>query len=132
MGNAQANGSDARIIQRSGIDLRMIYKKLKLTSFVRWNDWGPYDYHRDFNLTFPFQIMGDLSFTNGKQDWFDLPSTRLGIRGTFRTLDRFSPRYSPTQQVDAGGNVIPDPNAIGFDLGNEWEIRTYILINISK
>ncbi len=132
MGNAQANGSDDRLIQRTGIDLRMIYKKVKLASFVRWNDWGPYDYHRDFNLTFPFQIMGDLSLASGKQDWFDLPSTRLGIRGSFRTLDRYSPRYSPVQQTDAGGNVSPDPNAIGFDLGNEWEIRTYILINISK
>ena len=25
---------------------------------VRFNDWGPYDYHRDFNLTYPFQLRG--------------------------------------------------------------------------
>jgi hypothetical protein len=51
---------------------------------------------------------------------------------TYRTLDRFSPRYSPVQTLDGAGNVVPNPNAIGFDNGNEWEIRTYIHINISK
>ncbi|MFZ6665453.1 glycoside hydrolase family 2 TIM barrel-domain containing protein [Peijinzhouia sedimentorum] len=132
IGDAQANGSDARTIQRQGLDLRMIYKKLKFNSFVRVNDWGPYDYHRDFNLTFPTQLMADFSTSLGKPDWFDLPDTRIGIRGTYRTLDRFSPRYNPTQTVDAAGNMVPDPTAIGFDNGNEWEIRTYIFINIVK
>jgi hypothetical protein len=28
--------------------------------------------------------------------------------------------------------LVPDPNAVGFDNGNEWEIRTYVLINIGK
>jgi hypothetical protein len=51
-GNAQANGSDARMINRSGIDLTMIYRKMKLQSFAKFNDWGPFDYHRDFNETF--------------------------------------------------------------------------------
>ena len=132
VGDAQANGSDARLVQRQGMDLRMIYKKVKFNSFVRINDWGPYDYHRDFNLTFPTQLMADFSTSLGKPDWFDLPDTRIGIRGTYRTLDRFSPRYSPTLSVDGAGNMVPDPTAIGFDNGNEWEIRTYIFINIVK
>jgi hypothetical protein len=54
-GDAQANGSDDRLIRRYGVDLRAIYKELKITSFARINDWGPYDYHRDYNLTFPLQ-----------------------------------------------------------------------------
>jgi hypothetical protein len=69
------------------------------------NDWGPYDYHRDFNLTFPLQLMADLSTTLGKPDWLDLPETRIGIRGTYRTLDRFSPRYSPVQILDAAEEI---------------------------
>ena len=132
IGDAQANGSDARTIQRQGMDLRMIYKTVKLNSFVRINDWGPYDYHRDFNLTFPSQFMTDISVSLGKPDWFDLPDTRIGLRGTYRTLDRFSPRYNPTQTIDGAGNMVPDPTAIGFGNGNEWEIRTYIFINIVK
>jgi len=131
-GDAQANGSDERTISRFGIDLRTIYKTVRLNSFVRINDWGPYDYHRDFNLTFPLQLMADLSVSLGRPDWFELPNTRIGVRGTYRTLDKFSPRYMPTQSIDAAGNFVPDPEAIGFDNGNEWEIRTYILISIGN
>jgi hypothetical protein len=131
-GDAQANGSDARTIRRFGMDLRMIYKQIKVSSFVRVNDWGPYDYHRDYNLTFPLQLMADVSTTMGKPDWFMLPSTRIGLRATYRTLDKYSPRYAPTYTIDGGGNWVPDPNAIGFDNGNEWEIRTYVLINIGN
>lgn len=131
-GDAQANGSDARTIHRYGMDLRVIYKQIKLSSFVKINDWGPYDYHRDYNLTFPLQLMADLSTEIGKPDWFVLPGTRIGIRGTWRSLDQYSPRYSPTQIMDPAGNWVPDPTAIGFPDGNEWEIRTYIHINIGK
>ncbi|CAM3402305.1 Glycoside hydrolase family 2 catalytic domain-containing protein [Flavobacterium longum] len=131
-GDAQANGSDSRTIHRYGMDLRAIYRKLKLTSFVRINDWGPYDYHRDFNLTYPLQLMADLSTEIGKPDWFILPGTRIGIRGTWRSLDRYSPRYNPTQILDPSGQWVPDPTAIGFPNGNEWEIRTYIHINIGN
>jgi hypothetical protein len=131
-GDAQANGSDARLVSRYGADVRSIYKKVKLHTFVKINDWGPYDYHRDFNLTFPVQCMLDISTTTGKPDWFPLPGTRIGLMTTYRTLDKYSPRYSPVQTLDATGNVVPDPNAIGFDNGNEWEIRTYIQINLFK
>ena len=131
-GNAQANGSDTRVIQRFGADIRSIYKKMKFQTFLKFNDWGPYDYHRDFNLTFPMQLMLDVSTTAGKPDWIPLPGTRIGVMGTFRTLDRYSPRYSPVLTLDPAGNPVPDPNAIGFDPGQEWEIRTYVHINISK
>jgi hypothetical protein len=131
-GNAQANGSDSRLIKRIGSDLRVIYKQVKVHAFLKYNDWGPYDYHRDFNLTFPMQTMLDISTTTGKPDWFPLPGTKLGIMTTFRTLDKYSPRYAPTYIIDGAGNEIPNPNAIGFDHGNEWEIRTYIHINLFK
>ncbi len=132
-GDAQANGSDDRTISRYGLDLRMIYRKVNINSFVRINDWGPYDYHRDFNLTFPLQLMADISTILGRPDWLlDLPNTRIGLRGTYRTLNKYSPRYSPTQIVDDSGELVPDPDAIGFDNGNEWEIRTYILINVGN
>lgn len=131
-GTAQANGSDARLIWRSGIDLRMIYKDIKLIGAYRLNDWGPFDYHRDFNLTFPQQMSLDLSTTLGKPDWFALPNTQIGIMGIFRTLDQYSPRYAPVMVLNAAGEYVPDPTAVGFGNGNEWEIRTYIHINIFK
>lgn len=131
-GTAQANGSDPRKVERFGLDVRTIYKKMKFITAFKLNDWGPYDFHRDFNQTFPMQLMGDLSLEIGKPDWWILPGTRIGIRGTYRTLDQYSPRYNPTQTVDPTGAFVPNPTAIGFPNGNEWEIRTYIQINIGK
>ncbi len=129
-GDAQANGDAVRTIQRFGLDLRMIYKKTRLTAGVKLDDWGPYDYHRDFNLTFPEQFLLDLSTSLGKPNWVELPNTRIGIQGIFRTLDQYSPRYCPTKILNADGELVCDPTAPGFDKGQEWEIRTYIHINI--
>lgn len=129
-GDAQANGSDPRTVSRYGGDLRVIYRNIMLNSFARVNDWGPYDYHRDFNLTFPLQLMADVSMSLGEQDWFNMPRTRLGVRGTYRTLDEFSPRYAPAFMTDPSGQIVPNPTAPGFGNGNEWEFRTYIQINL--
>mgnify|MGYP006283244021 CR=1 FL=1 len=129
-GDAEANGSDARLVRRFGGDLRMVYKKSKLTSMVKVNDWGPYDYHRDFNLTFPLQVMIDLSTTVSKPKWFSLPETRLGLRFTQRTLNEYSPRYCPVQSLDINGDYVCDPTIPGQPNGLEWEIRTYLHFNI--
>lgn len=129
-GNGQANGDSDRLIKRFGADLRMIYKKIKVTSMVKVNDWGPFDYHKDFNLTFPLQMMLDVSTTLGKPDWFVLPNTRIGIRGTWRSLDSYSPRYAPNAALPFSNQPIISP--VGFGNGSEWEIRTYIHINIGK
>jgi hypothetical protein len=126
----QANGSDQRMIRRYGSEIRSMFKNMKWSSHIRFNDWGPYDYHRDFNLTFPVQLMADVSTTLVKPDWFDLPSTRIGLRGTWRSLDQYSPRYAPVLSRDAAGNFVPNPNAIGFDKGQEWEVRTYVQISL--
>ncbi len=132
-GPAQGNGSDARTIKRFGMDVRTIYNKVKFNSSVKVNDFGPYDYHRDFNLTYPVQLMGDISFGVGKQDWFILPGTRIGFRGTWRSLDQYSNRYvSGATKLDGLGNVVPDPKAPGYANGQEWEIRTYLQINIGN
>ena len=131
VGNGQANGSDERLIERIGGDVRMIYDKLKVTAQAKFNDWGPFDYHRDFNLTYPTQLMLDISTTVGKPDWFVLPDTKIGVRGTWRSLDQYSPRYSPTATTS---EFVTEPtiSPVGFDDGSEWEIRTYIHINIGK
>lgn len=133
-GNGQGNGDSDRTITRFGGDVRMLYKNFKVMSHVKVNDWGPFDYHRDFNLTFPLQLMLDVSTTLGKPDWFILPSTQVGIRGTWRSLDQNSPRYSPlaTDPNSTNPNSPPAISPVGFPDGSEWEIRTYIHINIGK
>ena len=129
-GNAQANGSDDRLITRIGGDIRLLYKKIKFVHSFKIDDWGPFDYHRDFNLTYPLQFMLDISTTVGKPGWFLLPNTRMGIRGTWRSLDQFSPRYSPNEALEFADAPIISP--VGFGKGIEWEIRTYVHINIGK
>jgi hypothetical protein len=131
-GNAQANGDDARLIKRFGGDIRMIYKKLKVQYTQKINDWGPFDYHRDFNLTYPVQLMLDVSTSLGKPDWFVLPSTTIGIRGTWRSMDANSPRYLPNATTPDTFPPTTELSPVGFPDGSEWEIRTYIHINIGK
>lgn len=129
-GNGQGNGDDTRTITRFGGDVRMVYKKMKLMTHVKVNDWGPFDYHRDFNLTYPLQLMLDVSTSLAKPDWFGMPETKIGIRGTWRSLDQYSPRFSPMQAPEFSN--VPTISPVGFPDGTEWEIRTYIHINIGK
>jgi len=129
-GNGQANGDSDRLIERFGGDIRMIYNKMKVQTTVKVNDWGPFDYHRDFNLTYPLQMMLDISTSLGKPDWFILPSTTIGVRGTWRSLDQYSPRFSPNTAAEFA--TTPTISPVGFPDGTEWEIRTYVHINIGK
>ena len=129
-GNGQAKGSDERLIKRLGGDFRLLYKKVKLVHSFKFDDWGPFDYHRDFNLTYPVQLMLDISTSVGKPGWFILPNTRMGIRATWRSLNQYSPRYSPNEALEFADEPIISP--VGFDHGTEWEIRTYVHINIGK
>ncbi len=124
-GTGQANGDSSRKIERYGADLRAALGSARLQAGAKVNDWGPYDYHRDFNLTFPLQLMTDLSYSFGLPDWFNVPQTRFGVRGAWRSLDRFSPRYCPAQVPGDRGTLTCDPLAPG-DRGSEWEIRTYL------
>jgi hypothetical protein len=67
--------------------------------------------------------MADVSFTLGQPLWFNFPQTRLGVRGTFRTLDRYSNRYAPEGiEEPAENELYPE----GLEDGREWEIRTYL------
>ncbi|MDC1068532.1 glycoside hydrolase family 2 TIM barrel-domain containing protein [Candidatus Kapabacteria bacterium] len=130
-GTAQSNGDDGRMIHRWGGDFRIVRGVWRLMGAVKVNDWGPFDYHRDFNLTFPLQLIGDISTTVDASSWFTgLPQTKLGIMCTWRSLNRYSPRYSPTMIVNDLGELENDPEAVGFGNGNEWEIRTYLNFNL--
>ncbi len=105
---------EARLIDRFGGDVRLALGSFKVATAAKFNDWGPYDYHRDFNLTFPAQLMADVSTVLGLPAWFDgVPQTRLGVRGTWRSLDEDLPRYWPAQVPNASGVLVCDPDAPG-------------------
>ncbi len=127
-GTAEPNGDNQRVVDRAGADLRLVHRQVKAVGMVKLNDFGPFDYHRDFNLTFPTQYSLDLSYALARPQWWDVPETKFGVRGTLRSLDRYSPRYCPTQTPDALGNAVCDPLAPGFAAGREWEIRSYLIV----
>ena len=128
-GIGEPNGSNERKVTRYGGDFRVVRGSAKLAGFAKFDDWGPYDYHRDFNLTFPMQLGADLSWSLGMPEWFDVPGTRFGVMGTYRTLNEFSPRYCPGFTAGPGGTPVCDPTAPG-DEGSEWEIRTYFHVGM--
>jgi hypothetical protein len=66
-----------------------------------------------------------VSRTLGPARWFGYPQTSVGVRGTWRSLDRYSPRYCPATVRDDTGSSVCEPNAPGPN-GNEWEVRTYL------
>jgi hypothetical protein len=120
-GKGEPNGDDTRTVKRLGGAFRITADRFRLSGFMKFNDWGPYDYHRDGNETFPVQLMGDVSYTLGMAEWFEVPQTRLGVLAKWRSLDQYSPRYSVSQsRIDS----VSDPDSL--PKGNEWEIKTYL------
>jgi hypothetical protein len=68
-----------------------------------------------------------VAFLLSTPDWLELPQTKFGIRGTLRTLDRYSNRYLPAGfEAPLEGELLPE----GLSEGREWEIRTYIHLAI--
>lgn len=113
---AKSGGSDDldRLVLHYGATARMTWRQLAMETFVKIDDWGPYDYHRDYNLTYPIQAMGDVSWALIKPKWLFSDFARLGVRYLYRTLDQYSNRFA--------GRV--------GETGNEFEVRTYVDISL--
>ncbi|RMI17458.1 MAG: hypothetical protein D6681_03325 [Calditrichaeota bacterium] len=71
--------------------------------------------------------MVDFSTTIGTPDWFDAPTTRLGVRYTWRSLDQYSNRYFPDPLLDYEDPLL---DLSGYPKGNEWEFRTYLIFSL--
>jgi hypothetical protein len=114
-GTGQANGDSSRLVKRYGLGSTLRWQRFQTQLMAKWNDWGPYDYHRDFNLTFPFQ--GQIALAYGLEPFrLDRPISHFGVRYQLRTLDKYSPRYP--YELDSGKR------------GDEQEWTSYVDINI--
>jgi beta-galactosidase len=122
VGTAEPTGEDERLVHRLGADLRLGWRAMLLQAIAKKDDYGPYDYHRDFNQTYPLQLIGDLSYVLDGARWLPgkTQQTRIGLRGTLRYLDRFSPQYSAV--------LADDPGTPAW--GNEYELRTYLNVTL--
>ena len=115
-GEAQSRGIDERVINRYGGETTWLSRYMRTQLSLSFNDWGPYDYHRDYNLTYPVQVGGDIGYIIGKER-LDRSATRLGLRGLYRTLDQYSEGYQEVTGLPAG-------------YGSEWELITYIHLDL--
>jgi beta-galactosidase len=115
-GQDQARAGDPRLVTRTGGSLKLVRAGLSVATDVKIRDWGPYDYHRDFNLTYPFQWYGDLSYGLALGA-LGVADARLGLRWQLRFLDGFSEGY------------VADPAAPGA-VGSEAEALTYFLMSL--
>ncbi len=127
-GTAQARGLDDRIVFRKGANVRAYWRSMVIDGFVKLDDYGPYDFHRDFNLTFPVQTYLDISGGLARPSITSNMNTRIGGFLKFRYLNEFSP-----QPASAG---TPDPNTIPEALDpddpwvSEFAIGTYVRLSL--
>ena len=74
-----------------GLDGKVIVNKKHIYSgYIKIDDYGPYDFQRQFNLIYPLQAK--LEYTRLLDQLFDQKiSSQVGIKGLYRTLDENSP-----------------------------------------
>ncbi|MBT8135803.1 MAG: hypothetical protein KJO54_02185 [Gammaproteobacteria bacterium] len=89
-------------------------KKHIFEGYFKKNAWGPYDFHRQFNITYPEQYKLDYSILlDSKRN--EGTSTKVGVKTLFRTFDENSP-----QGLDEGRDGT---NA------HTWQTLFYFLYN---
>lgn len=92
LGSQQSTGNpDGGSRQFYELSGKMVLGKRHIISgYFKKDAWGPYDFHRQFNVTFPEQYMLDYSYLlDNRRD--EKQSTEIGIRGLYRSLDENSP-----------------------------------------
>jgi len=113
VGRDEARGDSGRRIRRYGGSARLTWRRLSLWTDLRFRDWGPYDYYRDFNLTYPLQWYADLSY-GVRARTLGIGDVRLGVRGQVRILDEHSAGYLEGSAVT----------------GREYEAMSYLAVNL--
>ena len=86
VGQTQAHLPDARLLLRSSIEATAQLKNWMASAAVHLSDFGPYDYHRDFDLTYPLQLKGSV-YRMIKRPKPNERVSRWGFTASFRTLD---------------------------------------------
>jgi hypothetical protein len=112
-GNAGGTEELDRVVLRGGGGVNVLWDQLQVLTELQINDWGPFDYHRDFNITFPMQTYADVSYGVKTQDWLVDFFSRMGMSYRMRFLDEFS---------------VPIATSTGQSY--VWEVRSYITFGI--
>ena len=73
-----------------------LMRKHIISGYFMKDAWGPYDFYRQFNITFPEQFKIDYSYLLGGVGMFgsvedEDRATKIGVRALYRTSDENSP-----------------------------------------
>ncbi|MFT5503803.1 MAG: beta-galactosidase [Gammaproteobacteria bacterium] len=90
-GRLQSTGLPGDSTDFVSIDTKLVMdNKYILSAYLKQDAFGPYDFHRQFNITYPAQLGIDYSaIIDGR--YGDSNSSKLGINFLYRTLDEGSP-----------------------------------------
>ena len=74
----------------------LLNRKHLISGYFMKDMWGPYDFYRQFNITYPEQYKVDYAYLLGTPGMLgsqmdEERATRIGIRGILRTTDENSP-----------------------------------------
>jgi hypothetical protein len=72
------------------LDGKLVYKDRHIFSgYIKKDAFGPYDFHRQFNITFPEQFKLDYKYLMDQKK-SEKTSSQIGMRALWRTLDENS------------------------------------------
>ena len=92
---------------------KAVYKNRHILSGYYKNDaWGPYDFQRQFNITFPHYWALEYKFLMDQKK-SEGSSSQLGLRYIYRTIDDDS--------------RVTDP--LGRDNDYQWQLLAYYTMN---
>ena len=98
-GTAQSTGSSERTILRKGAEAELWTGRWVVMGALKLDDWGPYDYHRDFNITFPLQVNSEVGY-GLRPHRLGKHRTEIRVIGKYRSLDEHSGGDSRLQGQD--------------------------------
>ncbi len=116
------NGQMNAIINAFGGSFDLSYDEWRVNSYLKINDWGPYDYMQEWNIIYPLQSSLGLSYALSNIGLFDLlKSSHVGVQVNYRTL-----QLSTDPNISSSVNIDPNNDVLNY----ETELRTYITIAI--
>lgn len=91
-----------------------------IEGYVYKDAWGPYDFFRQFNQTYPWQYKIDYSILMGPNSWLNTPgsTSKWGVRALYRTIDENSPEYA--EGLEGSAEFVEGRN------NSMFEIITYL------
>ncbi|MGL1902779.1 MAG: hypothetical protein OCC49_11625 [Fibrobacterales bacterium] len=117
------NGQMKATINAFGGSFDLAYFQWRVSSEIKIDDWGPYDYMDEWNIVYPLQAKLGVSYGLSRIALFDFTkSSSIGARIYYRTI-----QYADDATQFSDSEILDRIHTV---LNYELELRTFITINI--